>query len=73
MNQLRHFDAAAIGRENLVPPVGVAVLSLGNVTAIQGGLPVMIDGQAIGSIGVSGGMSDQDAQCAKAGLAALQE
>ena len=58
-------DAIAKGR--------VAVLSLGNVTAIQGGLPVMMNGQAIGSIGASGGMSDQDAQCAKAGLAALQE
>jgi uncharacterized protein GlcG (DUF336 family) len=57
-------DAIAKGR--------VAVLSLGHVTAIQGGLPVMMNGQAIGSIGVSGAMSDQDAQCAKAGLAALQ-
>src|SRR6266481_1040067 len=50
----------------------VAVLALGHVTAIQGGLPVMMNGQAIGSIGVSGAMPDQDAQCAKAGLAALQ-
>jgi uncharacterized protein GlcG (DUF336 family) len=58
-------DAIAKGR--------VAVLSLGHVTAIQGGLPVMMDGHALGSIGVSGGTSDQDAQCAKAGLAALQE
>jgi uncharacterized protein GlcG (DUF336 family) len=32
----------------------------------------MMNGRAIGSIGVSGGMSDQDEQCARAGLAALQ-
>ena len=57
-------DAIAKGR--------VAVLSLGHVTAIQGGLPVMMNGHAIGLIGVSGGMSDQDEQCARAGLAALQ-
>jgi glc operon protein GlcG len=57
-------DALAKGR--------LGVLSLGHVTAVQGGLPVMMNGRAIGSIGVSGGMSDQDEQCARAGLAALQ-
>src|SRR5580693_6655193 len=40
-------------------------------TAVRGGLPVMLDGKAVGAIGVSGGDPGQDEQCAEAGLAAL--
>ena len=49
----------------------LGVVTLGDVTAIRGGLPVMVDGKALGAIGVSGGDPDQDEQCAEAGLAAL--
>ena len=38
---------------------------------LEGGLPITVDGKIIGAIGVSGMAGDQDAQCAKAGLAAL--
>jgi uncharacterized protein GlcG (DUF336 family) len=31
----------------------------------------MLDGKAIGAIGVSGGTAEQDEQCAQAGLTAL--
>ncbi len=38
---------------------------------LEGGVPVIVDGQVIGAVGVSGVKSDQDAQIAKAGIAAL--
>jgi glc operon protein GlcG len=47
------------------------VLSLGHITAVQGGVPIIVDGKVIGAIGASGGQSPQDEQCAKAGLGAL--
>ncbi len=39
---------------------------------IEGGVPIIVDGQVIGAVGVSGGTSAQDAQVASAGIAALQ-
>ena len=48
------------------------VITLGDITAIRGGLPIMVDGQAGGAIGVSGGDPEQDEKCAEAGLSALQ-
>jgi glc operon protein GlcG len=38
--------------------------------SVQGGLPIMVDGELVGAIGVSGVMSDQDEQVAAAGIAA---
>jgi uncharacterized protein GlcG (DUF336 family) len=38
---------------------------------MEGGVPIMVDGQCIGAIGVSGVKSSEDAQVAKAGIAAL--
>jgi glc operon protein GlcG len=38
---------------------------------LEGGVPIVIDGQVIGAVGVSGVKSEQDAQIAKAGIAAL--
>jgi glc operon protein GlcG len=37
----------------------------------EGGLPVILDGTIIGAIGVSGALSSQDAQVARAGAAAV--
>ena len=48
------------------------VITLGDITAIRGGLPVIVDGQLVGAIGVSGGDPEQDEKCAEAGLSALQ-
>ena len=39
---------------------------------IEGGVPIIVDGQVIGAVGVSGGTSAQDAQVASVGIAALQ-
>ena len=38
---------------------------------LEGGVPVLVDGQVVGAVGVSGVKSEQDAQIAKAGIAAL--
>ena len=38
---------------------------------LEGGVPIMINGQCIGAVGVSGVKSMEDAQIAKAGIAAL--
>jgi glc operon protein GlcG len=38
---------------------------------LEGGVPVMADGQCIGAVGVSGVKSNEDAQIARAGIAAL--
>lgn len=38
---------------------------------IEGGVPIVVDGQVIGAVGVSGGTSAQDAQVAMSGIAAL--
>jgi glc operon protein GlcG len=42
-----------------------------SITGIGGGLPIVVDGQVVGGIGVSSGTVDEDLQCARAGLAAL--
>lgn len=39
---------------------------------LEGGVPVVVDGQVIGAVGVSGVKADQDAQVARAGAAAVQ-
>jgi len=38
---------------------------------LEGGVPVMVDGHCIGAVGVSGVKSNEDAQIARAGIAAL--
>jgi uncharacterized protein GlcG (DUF336 family) len=39
-----------------------------NMLLLPGGLPVIVNGQVIGAIGVSGATADQDEVCARAGL-----
>ena len=50
---------------------GNRLLALKDITPIEGGLPIVLDGKIIGAIGVSGAVSAQDTQVAKAGVAAL--
>lgn len=38
---------------------------------MEGGVPVVVEGQTIGAVGVSGVAKEQDAQIAKAGVAAV--
>jgi uncharacterized protein GlcG (DUF336 family) len=56
-------DSVAAGR--------TAVLSLPGVVAVEGGVPIMVDGRVTGAIGVSGASSEQDGEIAAAALAAI--
>lgn len=49
-----------------------ALLSLPGVLALEGGLPILLDGRTIGAIGVSGMTSARDGEAAAAALAALE-
>ena len=48
-----------------------AFLSAPLSAMLEGGVPVIVEGQVIGAVGVSGVKSDQDAQVARAGIASL--
>jgi uncharacterized protein GlcG (DUF336 family) len=50
---------------------GLRVLGIQGAIAVEGGLPLVVNGRIIGAIGVSGGTSEQDGQCALAGASAL--
>jgi glc operon protein GlcG len=68
---------AALGRretksyEDMVNGGRTAFISAPLLTSLEGGVPVIVDGQVVGAVGVSGVKADQDAQVAKAGAAAL--
>jgi glc operon protein GlcG len=68
---------AALGRresksyEDSVNGGRTAFLSAPLLTSLEGGVPVIVDGQVIGAVGVSGVQAAQDAQVAKAGVAAV--
>jgi len=50
---------------------GMRLLALKDITPLQGGVLVLIDGKIVGAVGVSGALSAQDEQVAKAGADAL--
>jgi len=51
---------------------GLRLLSVRNMLALEGGVPVIVDGKVVGAVGVSGVTSEQDAQVAMAGAAAAK-
>lgn len=60
------------GFEDMVNGGRTAFLSAPYIQGmLEGGVPVMKDGQCIGAVGVSGVKSTEDAQIARAGIAAL--
>lgn len=68
---------AALGRceskayEDIINGGRTAFLSVPLVTSLEGGVPVIVEGQVVGAVGVSGVKSDQDAQIAKAGARSI--
>ncbi len=48
-----------------------AAASGAKITTLKGGIPVTVDGQVIGAVGVGGGTGEQDARVAQAGIEAL--
>jgi glc operon protein GlcG len=59
------------GYEDMVNGGRSAFLSAPLLTSLEGGVPVIVDGQVIGAVGVSGVKADQDAQVARAGADCL--
>ena len=69
---------AAMGRretqvyEKMINEGRTAFLSAPDLEGmLEGGVPIIVGGQVVGSVGVSGVKSSEDAQIAKAGIAAL--
>ena len=48
------------------------LLRVPGASVLEGGIPIVHDGKIIGSVGVSGGTSQQDAQIAQAGIDAMK-
>ncbi len=69
--------AASMGRretkvyEDMINQGRNAFLSAPLQGMLEGGVPITVGGQIIGAVGVSGVKSTEDAQIAKAGIAAL--
>jgi glc operon protein GlcG len=49
-------------------PEGLRVLRLAGAVPVEGGVPIVMEGNIVGAIGVSGGTYQQDGQCAKAAV-----
>lgn len=60
------------GDEEMVNNGRVSALSMPGITFLEGGVPIVIDGETVGAVGVSGVKSSDDALIASAGIAALQ-
>jgi uncharacterized protein GlcG (DUF336 family) len=69
--------AAALGKretrlyEDMINGGRSAFLSAPLDGMLEGGVPIIVDGHVVGAVGVSGVKSHEDAQIAKAGIAAL--
>jgi len=44
-----------------------------DMVLLEGAMPIVVDGQVLGAVGVSGVRADQDEQIARAGIAGLQQ
>ena len=53
--------------------LGLASAQPEHQTPIRGGLPLIVDGEVVGAIGVSAGTEDQDLDVARAGVAAFEK
>ena len=51
---------------------GLRTLGLEGAVPVEGGVPIVVEGKIVGAIGMSGGTSAQDAQCAQVGADALK-
>jgi glc operon protein GlcG len=65
------YKRPTLALENAVK-ANVHYLTLDGISAIEGGVPIIKDGQIIGAIGISGGSSQQDGVIAAAGAAVIK-
>jgi len=64
---------AASGNAPMDAGMVVGVTTQGAFTNLKGGLPLIIDGQIAGAIGVGSGSPDEDIEVAEAAIAALMD
>ena len=57
--------------EDMVNNGRVSALSMPGITFLEGGVPIVVEGETVGAVGVSGVKSVEDAQIAQAGISAL--
>ena len=70
-NTTREFERLSYGEKKDGVNAELPGISLvPGLIAFPGGLPIRIDGQVIGGVGVSGASGDEDEQCAIAGISA---
>ena len=76
---LAKAHTAALGRretkayEDMINQGRTAFLSAPEVQGmLEGGVPIVVQGHCVGAVGVSGVKASEDAQVAKAGIAALE-
>ena len=55
--------------EAVRPAIGAA--TGGSVTGLPGGLPIVVDGELVGGIGIGSGTGDQDVEVANAALSSI--
>ena len=68
-----NFKRPTKALEEVVTAGRTVFLAVEGITPLEGGVPVVIDGQVIGAVGVSGVKSSEDAQVAQAGADALKD
>lgn len=80
LSQLSSTQKAVTAASNRVPTGGIpadvearlAFATGGQLTNLKGGIPITIDGQIVGAIGVGSGTGQQDVEVAQAGIEALE-
>lgn len=73
---LRRSPTQAPAREGtagVMLGIGLALAAPGQQTPVRGGIPLVVDSQVVGAIGVSAGSEDEDVSVAQAGAGALAE
>jgi uncharacterized protein GlcG (DUF336 family) len=53
------------------PPLLHGIVHTPRLTIFGGGFPIVVEGEVIGAIGISGGHYNQDMECARAALATI--
>ena len=69
-----YFQGETKGLEEEVHKGGrTPLLAIDGVVPLEGGVPLVVGGQIVGAVGVSGVSGQQDAQCALAGAKVLEK
>jgi glc operon protein GlcG len=65
------FRRPSLVFHNMLPDAAAFLTIDDNLVLMEGGEPIIVDGQTLGAVGVSGVTASQDAQIARAGIAGL--